>query len=104
MSSLAQAVIHHHCDSASHLHRRIALSSPKGIAMSAPEVPTSPPSEGGDPRTIVYDPNDPFWRDTDDDDDDMDYLPAATGSEEDEDGEVDLSFHGAYEISNIDQV
>jgi WD repeat-containing protein 23 len=67
--------------------------------MSSSQVPTSPPSEGGDPRAIVYDPNDPFWRDTgdtEDDDDDMDYLPAEGGSEEDEDGEADLSFHGRH--------
>jgi WD repeat-containing protein 23 len=62
--------------------------------MSSSQAPTSPPNEGGEPRTIVYDPSDPFWRDTDDDDDDMDYQPAEGGSEEDEDGEGDLSFHG----------
>jgi WD repeat-containing protein 23 len=64
--------------------------------MSSSQVPTSPPSEGGDPRTIVYDPNDPFWRDTEDDDDDMDYLPARGGSEEDGSEEADLSFHGRH--------
>jgi hypothetical protein len=45
----------------------------------------------------VYDPNDPFWRDTEDDDDDMDYQPARGGSE-DEDGEGELSFHGRYKL------
>jgi WD repeat-containing protein 23 len=65
--------------------------------MSSSQVPTSPPSDGGEPRTIVYDPTDPFWRDTEDDDDDMDYQPARGGSE-DEDGEGELSFHGRYEL------
>lgn len=65
--------------------------------MSASHVPTSPLSEGNDPRTIVYDPNDPFWRDTEDDDDDMDYQPALGGSEDDEDGDGDISFHGTYD-------
>lgn len=63
--------------------------------MSAARVPTSPPREVDDPRTIAYDPNDPFWRDTEDDDDDMDYEPAVGGeSEVDEDGDGDVSFHG----------
>jgi hypothetical protein len=66
--------------------------------MSSSQAPTSPPNERGDPQTVVYDPNDPFWRDTDDDDDDMDYQPAEGGSEEDEDGEGDLSFHGRLEF------
>jgi WD repeat-containing protein 23 len=64
--------------------------------MSSSQVPTSPPSDSGDPSTILYDPNDPFWRDTEDDDDDMDYQPAEDGSDEDEDAEGDLSFHGRY--------
>jgi WD repeat-containing protein 23 len=68
--------------------------------MSSSQVPTSPPSDGGDPRTIVYDPNDPFWRDTEDDDDDMDYQPAEGGSDEDEDAEGELSFHGRYASSS----
>ncbi|EAT92261.2 hypothetical protein SNOG_00766 [Parastagonospora nodorum SN15] len=68
--------------------------------MSSSQAPTSPPNEREDPQTVVYDPNDPFWRDTDDDDDDMDYQPAEGGSEEDEDGEEDLSFHDAAERLN----
>lgn len=74
--------------------------------MSSSQAPTSPPTEGEDPRTIVYDPNDPFWRDTEDDDDDMDYQPAEGGSsEEDEDQEGDLSFHDAAErLSNLSGV
>ncbi|KAH7078425.1 WD40-repeat-containing domain protein [Paraphoma chrysanthemicola] len=73
--------------------------------MSSSHVPTSPPSEGGDPATIVYDPNDPFWRDTEDDDDDMEYQPAEGGSEEDEDEEGDISFHDAAErLSNLSGV
>lgn len=65
--------------------------------MSSSHAPTSPPSDGEGPRTIVYDPNDPFWRDTEDeDDDDMDYMPAEGGSDEDEDGEGDVSFHGQH--------
>ncbi|KAH8710181.1 WD40-repeat-containing domain protein [Phaeosphaeriaceae sp. PMI808] len=70
--------------------------------MNSSEAPTSPPDEGGDARTIVYDPNDPFWRDTDEDDDDTDYQPAEGGSEDDEDEEGDLSFHDAAErLSNL---
>ena len=49
----------------------------------------------------MYDPNDPFWRDTeddddhdDDDDDDMDFVPAEGGSDDDEDEGEYLSFHG----------
>lgn len=61
--------------------------------MSSSHAPTSPPSEGGGPQAVVYDPNDPFWRDTEDDDDDMDFQPAVGGSEED-DEEGDISFHG----------
>jgi WD repeat-containing protein 23 len=63
--------------------------------MSSSHVPTSPPGDGEDPRTIVYDPSDPFWRDTEDDDD-MDYQPALGGSEDDEDGDGDVSFHGMW--------
>lgn len=54
----------------------------------------SPPSESGNPQAVAYDPSDPFWQDTEEDDDDMDYQPAEGGSEEDEDAEGDLSFHG----------
>ena len=64
--------------------------------MSASQVPTSPPSELDNARTIVYDPNDPFWRDTEDDDDDMDFVPAEEGHDDDEEGEGDSSFHGIY--------
>jgi WD repeat-containing protein 23 len=68
---------------------------PNNIAiMSSSHAPTSPPSETEDPRTIVYDPNDPFWRDTEDDDDDMDYLPAEGGSETEVDEEGNMHFHG----------
>ncbi|KAF1841693.1 WD40 repeat-like protein [Cucurbitaria berberidis CBS 394.84] len=73
--------------------------------MSSSHVPTSPPSDGEGPRTIVYDSNDPFWRDTEDDDDDMDYLPAEGGSDEDEDEEGDVSFHDAAErLGNLSGV
>jgi len=68
--------------------------------MSSSQVPTSPPTDADSARTIVYDPNDPFWRDTDDDDDDMDFVPAETGSEDAgdaEDAEGELSFHGMYQ-------
>jgi hypothetical protein len=81
---------------ANRLHRRISPVSFNSAAMSSSHAPTSPPSEGGDPQTVVYDPRDPFWRDTEDDDDDMDYQPAVGGSEEDEDEEGDISFHGKY--------
>jgi WD repeat-containing protein 23 len=65
--------------------------------MSSPNAPSSPPADEEIPRTIVYDPNDPFWRDTEDDDDDMDFVPAEEGgSDEAEDEEGDLSFHGMY--------
>jgi WD repeat-containing protein 23 len=66
--------------------------------MSSSHAPTSPPSEGGEPGAIVYDPTDPFWRDTEDDDDDMDYHPAVGGSEGDEDEEGTISFHGLQTI------
>jgi WD repeat-containing protein 23 len=69
--------------------------------MSSSQAPTSPPSEGDDARTIVYDPNDPFWRDTEDDDDDMDYQPALTGSEDNADGDGDISFHGMKLCSRL---
>jgi WD repeat-containing protein 23 len=59
--------------------------------MSSSHAPTSPPDETDEARTITYDPNDPFWRDTEDDDDDMDYVPAEGGS----DDELEISFHGA---------
>lgn len=62
--------------------------------MSSSHAPTSPPTEEDTARTIVYDPNDPFWRDTEDDDDDMDFVPAEEGTDDNEDGEGDLSFHG----------
>ena len=63
--------------------------------MSSSYVPTSPPSDFDNARTIVYDPNDPFWRDTEDDDDDMDFVPAEDNNDgEDEEG--DTSFHGIF--------
>lgn len=64
--------------------------------MSSSHAPTSPPSEPDNSRTIVYDPNDPFWRDTEDDDDDMDYMPAEEGNSHGEDEEGDTSFHGTF--------
>jgi WD repeat-containing protein 23 len=60
--------------------------------MSAPGSSQDMQSEEDDPRTIFYDPNDPFWQDTEDDHDDMEYVPAPGDSEE-EDG---LNFHGAH--------
>ncbi|KAE8835508.1 hypothetical protein HRS9122_07778 [Pyrenophora teres f. teres] len=75
--------------------------------MSSSQVPTSPPNDEDSARTIVYDPNDPFWRDTDDDDDDddMDFVPAETGSENADDGEGELSFHDAAErLGNLNGV
>jgi WD repeat-containing protein 23 len=64
--------------------------------MSSSHAPTSPPTEGDTARTIVYDPSDPFWRDTEDDDDDMDFVPAEEGTDDNEEGEGDLSFHGIH--------
>jgi WD repeat-containing protein 23 len=66
--------------------------------MSSSNAPTSPPADEEIPRTIVYDPNDPFWRDTeDDDDDDMDFDDAEeNNSDETGDEEGELSFHGMY--------
>ncbi|KAI4956128.1 hypothetical protein J4E91_000338 [Alternaria rosae] len=73
--------------------------------MSSSHAPTSPPTEEDTARTIVYDPNDPFWRDTEDDDDDMDFVPAEEGTDDNEDGEGDLSFHDAAErLSNLSGV
>ena len=59
-------------------------------------MPANPPGNEETPRTIVYDPTDPFWQDTEDDDDDMDFVPAREGSTEVEDEEGDLSFHGRH--------
>jgi WD repeat-containing protein 23 len=64
--------------------------------MSSSHDPTSPPTDGDTARTIVYDPSDPFWRDTEDDDDDMDFVPAEEGTDDNEEGEGDLSFHGIH--------
>ncbi|KAF2264347.1 WD40 repeat-like protein [Lojkania enalia] len=66
--------------------------------MADPRSPESFTSEDDDPRTIVYDPMDPFWQE-DDDDDDMDYLPAQgdIGDDEDEYGDEDLNFYDAAE-------
>lgn len=62
--------------------------------MSSSQDPRETPSEADDPRTIVYDPTDPFWQDTEDDHDDMDFFPAETGSEEDESDDFETHFHG----------
>lgn len=63
--------------------------------MSSSHAPTSPPAEDDPARTIVYDPSDPFWRETDDEyDDDMDFVPAEEGTDDNDEGEADLSFHG----------
>lgn len=62
--------------------------------MSASQSPANFASEDNDPRTIVYDPTDPFWHDTEDDDDDMDYMPAGGESQDDDDDDGDLHFHG----------
>lgn len=62
--------------------------------MSASQSPGYIPSEEDDPRTIVYDPSDPFWHDTEDDNDDMEYVPAPGDSEDNEDDEDELDFHG----------
>ncbi|KAH9863302.1 hypothetical protein IAQ61_009579 [Plenodomus lingam] len=77
--------------------------------MTSSQTSTSPPGDEELPRTIVYDPNDPFWRDTEDeeDDDDMNFVPAQSGSgEDDEDDEGgDSSFHDAAErLSNLSGV
>jgi WD repeat-containing protein 23 len=61
--------------------------------MSSSHPPTSPPSEDTNATAVVYDPSDPFWRDTDDDDD-MDFEIAEEGSEETADEGESLSFHG----------
>jgi WD repeat-containing protein 23 len=64
--------------------------------MSAPHSQTNPTIDEEDSRTVVYDPNDPFWED-DDDDMDTEYV-AALGGSEDEDDEGDISFHGTSQI------
>lgn len=60
--------------------------------MSASRSPQDVPSSEDDSPSIAYDPNDPFWRDTDDDD--IDYVPALGGSEDEEGESADLTFHG----------
>ncbi|KAF2876907.1 WD40-repeat-containing domain protein [Massariosphaeria phaeospora] len=70
--------------------------------MSASQPPDIT-NETEDPRTIVYDPADPFWHDTEEDDDDMEYMPAPEDGEdeedeEDEDEDEELNFHDAAEI------
>jgi hypothetical protein len=79
-------------------HASARLATPPTIIspiMSSSQAPTSPPDDDEIPRTIVYDPNDPFWRDTEDDDDDMDFVPAEEGGGDDmEEEEEGLSFHG----------
>ncbi|KAH8638603.1 WD40 repeat-like protein [Alternaria alternata] len=74
--------------------------------MSSSHAPTSPPAEDDPARTIVYDPSDPFWRETDDEyDDDMDFVPAEEGTDDNDEGEADLSFHDAAErLSNLSGV
>jgi WD repeat-containing protein 23 len=69
--------------------------------MSSSHAPTSPPSEGDDARTITYDPNDPFWRETEteEDDDDMEYIPASGGSDGEGDDDLEISFHGTLQQS-----
>ncbi|KAF2643397.1 WD40 repeat-like protein [Massarina eburnea CBS 473.64] len=64
--------------------------------MSSSRSPQDILSEEDDPRTVVYDPTDPFWDDTEDDNDDMDYVPAP-GDSEDEGHSADASFHDAAE-------
>ncbi|KAI5371934.1 hypothetical protein J4E82_009386 [Alternaria postmessia] len=71
--------------------------------MSSSHAPTSPPAEDDPARTIVYDPSDPFWRETDDEyDDDMDFVPAEEGTDDNDEGEADLSFH--ERLSNLSGV
>jgi len=66
--------------------------------MSSSHAPSIPPSEEDDARTVTYDPNDPFWRETEteeDDDDDMEYIPASQGTDEEgNDDDLEISFHG----------
>jgi hypothetical protein len=83
---------HHHVASA----QRATSTKQLFTNMSSSHAPTSPPTEEDTARTIVYDPSDPFWRDTEDDDDDMDFVPARESTDDNEEGEGDLSFHGTY--------
>lgn len=62
--------------------------------MSSSQDPRDTPSEQDDRRTVVYDPTDPFWQDTEDDNDDMDYFPAEGGSGGDGSEDIDAQFHG----------
>jgi DDB1- and CUL4-associated factor 11 len=64
--------------------------------MNDPRVPHEPLSEDDDPRTVFYDPTDPFWHDTEDDNDDMDYVPAPGDSEDDE----EANFHGMWQLEH----
>ncbi|PSN70259.1 WD40 repeat-like protein [Corynespora cassiicola Philippines] len=65
--------------------------------MSASQTPGNLPDEEEDPRTIVYDPADPFWHDTEEDDDDIDYQPAPGDDEDEDEDEDELHFHDAAE-------
>ena len=71
--------------------------------MSASQSPLPTTSEDDIPRTIIYDPTDPFWNDTEDDDDDMDYMPAPGDSQDEDDEDADLSFHGGYHALPINK-
>jgi len=63
--------------------------------MSSPGSPPRDPREVDDPRTVIYDPNDLFWQDTEDDNDDMDYFPAEGDTENgEEEEEEETDFHG----------
>jgi DDB1- and CUL4-associated factor 11 len=62
--------------------------------MSASQSPSHLTSEDEEPRTVIYDPTDPFWHDTEDDDDDMDYEPAPGESQDEDDEDGDINFHG----------
>ena len=63
------------------------------FTMSGSQQPFVPVSDDDEPSTVVYDPTDQFWQDTDNDDDDMDYVPAI-GDSQDEEDDTDLFFHG----------
>lgn len=62
--------------------------------MSSSRAPQDVPSEGESPPNIIYDPTDPFWQDTEDDNDDMDFFPAVSDSQEEDEGDTHMLFHG----------
>jgi hypothetical protein len=64
--------------------------------MTAPHTPYIPLGEDDNQRTNIYDPTDPFWQDIEEDDDDMDYHPAPGDSQDEEDDNGELSFHGMF--------